>query len=85
MPCAVDYLIYNGINPNRISAKGYGEYRLTNNCYDNDFHTNTVKCTEPQHQANRRTAFVILNVDGTEIKSEDNRFYNRKTRYNQWR
>jgi outer membrane protein OmpA-like peptidoglycan-associated protein/LysM repeat protein len=67
----VDYIIYKGIFANRISGKGYGEYRLTNNCVDNDFHSNRVKCTEDQHQANRRTSFIIVNVDGTKISSED--------------
>lgn len=65
----VDYIIYNGINPNRILSKGYGESQLTNNCVDNDYHTNRVICSENLHQANRRTSFVILNFNGTKIKS----------------
>lgn len=67
----VDYIIYNGIDSYRIKGKGYGESKLTNKCIDNDSHTNTVRCREVQHQENRRTAFVILNVDGTRINSED--------------
>jgi outer membrane protein OmpA-like peptidoglycan-associated protein/LysM repeat protein len=67
----VDYIIYKGIFSNRISGKGYGESRLTNNCVDNDSHSNRAKCTEEQHQANRRTSFIIVNVDGTKISSED--------------
>jgi outer membrane protein OmpA-like peptidoglycan-associated protein len=67
----VDYIIYKGIYSNRISGKGYGESRLTNNCVDNDSHTNRTKCTEEEHQANRRTSFIIVNVDGTKISSED--------------
>ncbi len=71
-----DYLIYKGISTERISWKGYGESKLTNNCVDNDNHTNKVKCTETQHQANRRTSFVILNVDGTKITSKEKELYN---------
>ena len=65
---SVDYIIYRGISPDRISGKGYGESRLTNKCVDDDFHFNRVYCTEEQHQANRRTSFVIENID--EIKEE---------------
>lgn len=71
----VDYIIYKGIDPDRISGRGYGESRLTNKCVDNDAHTNAVKCTDEQHQANRRTSFVILNVDGTKINSEDKKTF----------
>lgn len=51
----VNYIISKGINPNRISAKGYGETQLVNKC------SNGVKCTEAEHQKNRRTEFVIVN------------------------
>ena len=63
----VDYIIYGGISPDRITGKGYGESRLTNKCVDNDFHFNRVYCSEKQHQANRRTSFVIVNID--EVKA----------------
>ena len=63
----VDYIIYGGISPSRITGKGYGESRLTNKCVDNDYHFNRVYCTERQHQANRRTSFVIQNID--EVKA----------------
>ena len=71
----VDYIIYNGIDSYRIKGKGYGESKLTNKCIDNDMHTNTVNCKEVQHQANRRTAFVILNVDGSKINSKNKPLY----------
>lgn len=58
----VDYIISKGINPDRISAKGYGEIQLVNNCADG------VNCTEKEHQFNRRTEFVIVNFD--EIKNK---------------
>lgn len=70
----VDYITYNSIKFDRISGKGFGESQLTNKCVDNDNHTNRVKCSEAQHQANRRTSFVILNVDGTKINSKEKEF-----------
>ncbi|MDQ8006596.1 MAG: OmpA family protein [Pedobacter sp.] len=51
---AVQYIIDRGISKNRITAKGYGESRLKNKC------ANGVKCTEAQHQLNRRTEFTIV-------------------------
>jgi len=42
------YLLNNGIKPNRISAEGYGETQLVNNCSDG------VDCTEKEHAKNRR-------------------------------
>jgi len=49
-----DYFIQQDIKVERITShKGYGEYQLTNDC------GNRVKCDEAQHQANRRTEFVI--------------------------
>ena len=58
----VKYIISRGINANRISGKGYGESQLTNGCIDNNKHTNTIKCSKDQHQANRRTEFVIVKM-----------------------
>ncbi len=51
----VDYLISQGIDRNRIKAKGYGESRMINKC------VNGVECSEAAHAKNRRTEFVILN------------------------
>ena len=50
----VAYIVSNGIDENRIIAKGYGESILTNKC------ANKVDCTDEEHQANRRTEFVIV-------------------------
>lgn len=50
----VRYLVDHGIDPKRLTAKGYGETRLVNGC------ANGVKCTEAEHQQNRRTEFTIL-------------------------
>ncbi len=49
------YIIKHNINSTRISAFGYGEKELLNNC------TDTVKCTELEHAKNRRTEFIIIN------------------------
>jgi len=50
-----DYLLSRGIAPERIeSAIGYGETQLLNKC------SNGVKCTEEEHQLNRRSYFYIL-------------------------
>ncbi len=53
---AVDYLIRNGVDPERISAQGFGETTLTNKC------GNGVKCPEEEHQANRRTEFRVTGI-----------------------
>ena len=53
---AVDYLIRSGVSPDRINAKGFGETMLTNKC------KNGVKCTEEEHQANRRTEFRVTGI-----------------------
>jgi len=50
----VDYLVKNGIDKARLTAHGYGETMLVNNC------GNGVPCTEEQHQQNRRTTFKVL-------------------------
>ena len=51
---AVDYIKERGIGADRITARGYGETRLVNDCTDG------VACTEEQHQNNRRTAFTVV-------------------------
>ncbi len=51
----LDWLVGKGIDRNRLSAKGYGEYQLQNRC------SNGVECTEEEHQLNRRSMFLIQN------------------------
>lgn len=53
---AVNYLIQRGVDPDRISAKGYGETTLVNHC------RNGVRCTEKDHQDNRRTEFTVTGI-----------------------
>ena len=54
------YIIDSGIDPSRITAKGYGETQLVNRCKDG------VKCTEMEHRQNRRSEFII--IDDSEKK-----------------
>ena len=51
----VEYLVQHGINRDRIVAKWFGEIYPVNGCVDG------VKCSEEEHQQNRRTEFKILN------------------------
>ena len=61
---AVDYLISKGVPAETLQAKGYGETKLVNNC------GNGAKCTEEEHQKNRRTTFRVisakLNIESVE-------------------
>jgi outer membrane protein OmpA-like peptidoglycan-associated protein len=57
---AVNYIISQGIDHERITAMGYGESRLVNRCADG------IDCSEEQHQMNRRTEFRILEVEQKE-------------------
>ena len=50
------WLIENGIASNRLTGKGYGETQLVNQCSDD------VKCTEEEHQLNRRSEFIIISM-----------------------
>ena len=49
----LDWLVKNGIETDRLTAKGYGERELVNKCSDD------VSCSEEKHQANRRSEFII--------------------------
>ncbi len=61
----VNYLINRNIPISRLKAVGYGERLLVNHCSDG------VRCSETDHQLNRRTEFQVINVDGsTKIKSD---------------
>jgi outer membrane protein OmpA-like peptidoglycan-associated protein/tetratricopeptide (TPR) repeat protein len=52
----VEWLVKNGVNSARIVGKGFGESQLVNHCSDD------VKCTEEEHQANRRSEFIIVSM-----------------------
>ncbi len=49
----LNWLVEDGIDRDRLTAKGYGEYELLNQC------SNDVECTEEEHQLNRRSMFII--------------------------
>ena len=50
---SADYIVSQGIDRLRITGKGYGETTILNRCADG------VKCSEDEHQQNRRTEFTI--------------------------
>lgn len=53
---AVQYLISKGIEPKRLTYRGYGETVHVNQC------KNGVQCSEEEHQKNRRTEFKVKKV-----------------------
>ncbi len=53
---AVKYIVNTGVDKTRITAKGYGERQLVNQCADG------VNCTVAEHQANRRTEFKVTGL-----------------------
>jgi peptidoglycan-associated lipoprotein len=60
------WLVEEGVVAARIKAVGYGETKLLNKCKDN------VRCSEEEHQLNRRSEFKIIAGPQTiEIKVED--------------
>jgi outer membrane protein OmpA-like peptidoglycan-associated protein len=51
------YIISKGIDASRITKyEGFGESQLVNKC------SNNVKCSEAEHQLNRRTEFIIIKM-----------------------
>lgn len=58
---AVGYLLDRGkVNPNQMTAQGYGESELLNECEDG------VKCSEDKHKINRRTELKLLKIESRE-------------------
>ena len=57
MASVVAYLTGRGIEPHRISGKGYGESQLRNHCRDG------TDCSEEEHAVNRRTEFKIYEIN----------------------
>ena len=51
---SVEYIVSKGIDENRLTNEGLGESQLTNDCSDGK------KCTEEEHQLNRRTNFKVV-------------------------
>ena len=51
------FMIESGIEPERLTAKGFGENELVNECADG------VYCSEEEHQKNRRSEFIIAKIE----------------------
>ena len=73
---ARDYLVARGIDPNRITARGFGEMRIKNRCVDG------VPCSEEQHQRNRRVEFRVTDMGQTIQSREPDRFAKALALYN---
>lgn len=56
---AIAYISRKGIDMERMIAKGYGETKLVNDCACEGTFVKR-KCTEEEHQMNRRTTFQLL-------------------------
>lgn len=52
----IKWLIDQGISADRLTGRGYGESQLQNEC------ANDVPCTIAQHQLNRRSEFIIVEL-----------------------
>ena len=56
------YLVDKGISPERLTAKGYGESQLLNNCGCEL--TSDLGCSEQEQQLNRRSEFIVTSING---------------------
>lgn len=53
----LEFMVKNGIERRRLTAKGYGETELVNGCSDG------VPCSEEEHQKNRRSEFIVTKMN----------------------
>ena len=51
----MNWLIKKGISAERLSARGFGESKLINECADD------IKCSEEAHQLNKQTRLTVSN------------------------
>ncbi|WP_047545026.1 OmpA family protein [Psychroserpens sp. Hel_I_66] len=56
------YLVDKGVDADRLTAKGYGESRLVNDCGCET--TDDTNCSEEEHQLNRRSEFIVTSING---------------------
>lgn len=49
----INYIVEQGISRSRLTGRGYGETQLVNRC------SNGVKCSDYEHEQNRRSEFII--------------------------
>ena len=52
----LEFMVKSGINRNRLTAKGYGETQLVNQCSDG------ILCSEEDHQKKRRSEFIVMKM-----------------------
>ena len=52
----IKWMVEQGIDSGRLTGKGYGESQLLNKC------SNGVPCTAEEHQINRRSEFIIVEI-----------------------
>lgn len=52
----IQWMISRGIDASRLTGRGYGESQLVNHC------GNGVDCSDEEHQENRRSEFIIMNM-----------------------
>lgn len=50
------WMIQRGIDPRRLTGRGYGKTNLINHCSDG------ISCTETEHRVNRRCDFIIQDI-----------------------
>jgi len=58
----VDYILSKGIAVGRITSQGFGETQLVNAC------VNGKKCTNEEHQLNRRTEFKVVQEEKPKVQ-----------------
>ncbi|MBB1151461.1 PD40 domain-containing protein [Myroides sp. NP-2] len=50
----MQWMIMQGIGSDRLTGRGYGETQLLNRC------SNGVRCSDAEHQENRRSEFIVV-------------------------
>ncbi|CAM3899592.1 MULTISPECIES: OmpA family protein [Flavobacterium] len=53
----LQFMVLNGIDKERLTAQGFGENQLVNECAD------SIYCSEEEHQKNRRSEFIITKIE----------------------
>jgi len=61
----VEYILSKGIDASRITSQGFGESELVNECVDGK------RCSEADHQLNRRTQFRVVQPESKTSVIED--------------
>lgn len=78
---AVEYIANKGIAPGRMTAKGYGEKSLVNNCDCSEDSWGTG-CSANEHQLNRRTVFRITDIEEySDLEEVDATFLNGEVKF----